>query len=165
MIEWIEKYLKEAETLVYDGNIEQGLELLKRLLYEEPGYGKLHNHLGWAYYYHTGNVEQAETHLLFAIRFDPGYAAPYHHLGNLYLSKGRYDQAIRYLQEGVTKSGGNRVAMYEAMAHSYELKKDYGMAIKTYKEAMVYALGHEMSTFSEGIKRCRKKRWVMMFAF
>jgi len=40
-LEWIEKYMKDAEILIYENQIDAGLKVLDGLLYEEPGYGSL----------------------------------------------------------------------------------------------------------------------------
>ena len=93
-IEWMEKYMAEAESLIYESRIKEGLALLDNLLYDEPGYGSLHNHIGWAYLYYTADVEKAELHLKMAIWFDASYAAPYLHLCSLYIRTGRYAEAL-----------------------------------------------------------------------
>ena len=162
-IEWIEKYLSEAERLIYSNQLEDGLLMLTDLLYDEPGYGGLHNHIGWAYMYYTADVEKAERHLKLAIHFDPAFAAPYLHLGNLYLRIGRYADALSTLKNGLTKQNANKIAFLEGIAHVHELRRDYAEAIKAYKEALASSVGFETANFTEGIKRCRKKRWVMMF--
>lgn len=162
-IEWIEKYMTEAERLIYNNQVEDGLSMLNDLLYDEPGYGSLHNHIGWAYMYYTVDVEKAERHLKLAIHFDPTFAAPYLHLGNLYVRVGRYADALPILKSGLTKQNANMTAFLESIAHVHELKRDYAEAIKAYKEALASSVGFETSNFTEGIKRCRKKRWVLMF--
>ena len=164
-IEWMEKYMADAERLIYNNQVEQGLFMLTDMLYDEPGYGSLHNHIGWAYLYYTADVEKAERHLKLAIYFDSAFAAPYLHLGNLYIRMGRYADALSSLKIGLTKQNANRIAFLESIAHVYELKRDYGAAIKTYKEALASSVGFETTNFTDGIKRCRKKRWVMMFNF
>jgi tetratricopeptide (TPR) repeat protein len=164
-IEWIEKYMTEAETLIHNNQVENGLELLKNLLYEEPGYGSLHNHIGWAYMYYTADTEKAELHLKLAIHFDADFMAPYLHLGNLYVRMGRNTEALAVFEKGLTKKNANRVAFLEGIAHAYELKQEYAKAIKSYKAALVSTVGFESANLAEGIKRCRKKRWVMMFNF
>jgi tetratricopeptide (TPR) repeat protein len=164
-IEWMEKQMLEAERLIYDNQVENGLALLNNLLYEEPGYGSLHNHIGWAHLYYSADVVKTERHLKLAIAFDPAFGAPYQHLGALYIRVGRYNEAVQILQEGLKQPNANRVAMLEGIAHAYELKREYGKAIATYKEALVSTVGFETTNFSEGIKRCRKKRWAMMFTF
>ena len=162
-IEWMEKYMSEAERLIYNNQVEDGLSLLIELLYDEPGYGSLHNHIGWAYMYYTTDVEKAERHLKLAIRFDSTFAAPYLHLGNLYIRTGRYAEALSTLTTGLTKQNANKIAYLQSIAQVYELKRDFTLAIKTYKEALASSVGFETANFTEGIKRCRKKRWVLMF--
>ncbi len=164
-IEWIEKYMADAERLIYNYQIEEGLEALNTLLYDEPGYGSLHNHIGWAYMYYTSDTAKAERHLKLAIYFDAGYMAPYLHLGKLYIQACRYKEALDSLKVGLTKQNANRVAFLESIAHAYELKGEYRNAIKTYKEALASTVGVEITNLMDGIKRCRKKRLVMLFTF
>lgn len=164
-IEWMEQYMADAERLIVNNQIEDGLVLLNNLLYDEPGYGSQHNHIGWAYMYYTTEVAKAERHLKLAIHFDAEFTAPYLHLGNLYIRMGRYTDALVNLEKGLTKQNVNRVAFLESIGHVYELKRDYRKAIKSYKEALASTVGFEVANLTEGISRCRKKRWVMMFTF
>ena len=161
----MEKHMADAERLIYGNKVEDGLLMLTELLYDEPGYGSLHNHIGWAYMYYTADVEKAERHLKLAIHFDASFAAPYLHLGSLYSRIGRYAEALSTLNTGLTKQNANRITFLENIAHVYELKREYGEAIKVYKEALASSVGFETASFTEGIKRCRKKRWVLMFNF
>jgi tetratricopeptide (TPR) repeat protein len=164
-IEWIEKYLTEAEQLIYTNNVEGGLNLMNQLLFEEPGYGSLHNHLGWAYLYYTPDVIKAELHLNMAIRFNEAYAPPYLHLGALNIRIGKYTEAIAILEKGLQKQNVNRLAFLESMAQAFELKCDYRKAIDTYKSALKATAGHESNILMESIRRCRKKRVTLFFSF
>lgn len=164
-IEWIEKYLAEAEKLIYENKIEEGFNIMNNLLYEEPGYGSLHNHLGWAYMYYSDADARAELHLKMAIKFNVEFTAAYQHLGTLLIRLGRYDEALEYLEKGLTRYKANRTTFLEKIASVYELKKDYTKAIRKYKEALTSTVGFEAANFTEAIKRCRKKRWVLMFTF
>jgi len=83
----------------------------------------------------------------------------------LYVRLGRYDEAISILEKGLKVPGANRLGMYEYIGQAYELKRDYTKAVRAYKEALVSTAGAETYNVTEGIKRCRKKRWVMMFTF
>lgn len=164
-LEWMEHYLANAEQMMYNNQVKEGLELMDSLLYEEPGYGLLHNYLGWAYFYYTSDTAKAELHLKMAMKFDAEYAPPYLHMGNLYVKAGRYTDALQYLQLGLTKRNANKVSFLDNIAQVYELKKEFSKAIKYYKEAMASTVGFETAQLSEGIRRCQKKRWVMMFTF
>lgn len=165
-IDWIEKYLTDAEQLIYDNRVNEGLELMNRLLYDEPGYGYLHNHLGWAYLYYTEDSVKAELHLKLATQFASEYPAPYMHLGNLYIRLRKYEEAICHLKVGLNKPGANRVGFLETMGQAYELLANYGKAIAMYREGVTSSvITLEVNNLNEHIKRCRKKRWSMMFSF
>ncbi len=162
-IEWIEKYMTTAEQLIYDDQVEQGLKVLDNLLYEEPGYGSLHNHIGWAYMYYTPNNVKAELHLKLAIRFDE-HAPAYLHLGALYNRLGRYSEAIECMRVGLNKPNANKYSLMSNIAQAYELSGNLRAAIKAYKEAMVTSVaGYEVNQLMEGVKRCRRKRMAMLF--
>jgi tetratricopeptide (TPR) repeat protein len=163
-IEWIETCMSDAERLIYNNELTKALEMLNGLLYKEPGYGSLHNHIGWAYLYYTTETAKAELHFKMAIRFDAEFAAPFLHMGNLYVRMGRYSEAITYLEKGLLLPSANRVALLETMAHAYELRNEYSKAIGLYKKAMLASMAeHEMTNLQAGIKRCRKKRFAFLF--
>lgn len=165
-IEWMEKYMADAERMIYEDKVDEGLGLLNTLLYDEPGYGRLHNYLGWAYFYYTANVAKAELHFKMAMTFDLEHAAPYLHLGTLYLRNGRYSEALTFLESGLTKPNANRIALLESIGQVYELKCEYSNAIKAYKQAaQASVVGFEVNNLMEGIKRCRKKRAAFFFTF
>lgn len=165
-LDYIEKYMREAEQLIYNNEVHRGLDLLDSLLYEEPGYGSLHNHIGWAYMYYTADAAKAELHLRMAIRFHPAMQAPYLHLGNLLIRAGKYSEAVSMLEDGLKKPDANTVAMWEGIGRANELRGEYKTAITAYKHAIAGTVAqHEMNAFTEGIKRCRKKRWVLFFSF
>lgn len=162
--ERIERYMKLAEDLIYADNVDEGLRLMNELLYEEPGYGSLHNHLGWAYMYYTTDSDRAEMHLKMAVKFSKGYVAPYLHLGALYIRMGRYTEALEYLETGLVIPGANRLAFLEEIARVYELKQQYRQAVKAWKRALAACAGPESTTYYESIRRCRKKRITFLFS-
>ncbi len=157
----------EAERMIVEGGqqLESGMNILNNLLYEEPGYGALHNHLGWAHLYYTLNLAMAEVHFKAAIKFQSDFHAPYLHLGTLYFRQGKYKEAIEILAEGTKQPLANKAAMLEMIGQSHEMRKEYKQAIKAYREAMLSTLiSGEMNVYSEGIKRCRKKRWSTLIS-
>jgi tetratricopeptide (TPR) repeat protein len=165
-IEWMEKYLNEAEQLIYDNRVNEGIELLSNLLYDEPGYGFLHNHLGWAYMYYTPDVAKAEMHLKFAIKFDGEYPAPFIHLGNLLIQNNRLVEAVGVLQQGLHKPAANRAVFQEAIGRAWELRGEFAKAIKAYREGIIASMAeHEINNLQAHVARCRKKRWVAVFMF
>lgn len=157
-IEWIEKYLKEAEQMIFNDDVDQGLKLMSALLYDEPGYGSLHNHLGWAYMYYTDEDERAELHLRMAIKFNPELPAPYLHLGQLLIRLKRYAEAVAILEVGSTKPEANLGVVWHLIGRAHELTSEYRKAIVAYRQAMVSTAGYDFDYLSEGIKRCKKKK-------
>lgn len=159
--------MKMAETLVYEERVEEGLAILDDLLYDEPGYARLHNLIGWVYLYHTSEPEKAEVHLRMAMTFEPTYAPPYLHLGWMFLNRGVYVEALGYLEQGVLKADAdNKVAFLECIGRAYELRGELTRAIRSYRAAMqVSADSYEFKRLTDGIRRCRKKRLTLLFAF
>ena len=161
-IETLDNYLRVARDMIYDGEVDEALKLMRELLYEEPGYYGLHNHLGWALMYYGDDVQNAERHLLMAVKFNANYGPAYLHLGNLYIRMRRYSDAVNMLHQGLTKPDIYAAAYYEALAEAFELLRKYGKAVENYKLAMVNTVGEDAERFIRRIKACRKKRLVMM---
>lgn len=160
--ETLDNYLRVAREMIYNGEIDEALKLMQELLYDEPGYYSLHNHLGWALMYYTDDLQRAEVHLLMAIKFNPSYGPSYLHLGNLYIKMRRYSDAVSMLQQGLTKPDIYAAAYYEAMAEAFELLRKYRKAVENYKLAMVNTVGEDAERFIRRIRACRKKRFVML---
>jgi tetratricopeptide (TPR) repeat protein len=163
---WIERELVNAERMIMEGRVEEGLRMLNNLLYEEPGYGPLHNYLGWAYMYHANDARMAEMHFSVAMRFAPEYAPPYLHMGNLLNREGRYAEAIRYFSAGMTCPNAVRISLLEGIAEAHEMRGEYRDAIRAYKEAAATSvIDFEVERLLKSAGRCRKKRMAMLFSF
>ncbi len=158
-IKWIDEYIEEANRMIdYEGH-EAALKLLNNILFEEPGYARLHHVLGCINFYQADDTSKAEQHFRLAIRFDPEFAEPYGDLGQLLCDDDRLDEAIHIYGLGLKAKKANKTYLLSSTAKAYELKKKYSKAIKHYKEA----LGHSAElwkcmTLEESIKRCRRKQ-------
>jgi tetratricopeptide (TPR) repeat protein len=165
-IVWMNKLMAEAETMIFNGDVEGGVNVLNGLLYDEPGYGILHNYLGWANMYYVRDMAKAELHFAMAMRFAPDYAPPYLHMGNLMNQTGRYADALLYFQKGLQQPNALRSALMEGIGLAYELTGKYSEAIRAYKEAARGSAGDfEIDRFMNGVKRCRRKRVAFFFSF
>jgi tetratricopeptide (TPR) repeat protein len=163
---WIENYLTRAEEIIFEGRVDEGMNILNELLFEEPGYGPLHNFLGWAYMYHVKDSAKAELHFRMAMRFCSDYAPPFLHMGTLLSRAGRYAEAIEYFRDGLAKPDAIQTALLEGMGHAYEMRGAYRDAIRAYKEAATSSLvDFEVDRILKGVKRCRKKRIAFFFSF
>jgi tetratricopeptide (TPR) repeat protein len=158
-IKWIEEYIDEANRLIEFEGHESALKLVDKLLYEEPGYGRLHYTLGYIYLYHAENSRKAEQHFRFAIRFDPAFANSYEHLGNLLSDDERFDEAIEIFKQGLDSKKANKTALLSGAAKAYELNRKYRRAISHYRKALSYSAElWRCQDLEEDIKRCKRKQ-------
>ncbi len=158
-IKWVEEYLEEALRLACEDSYEPALKLLDKLLYEEPGYGRLHNTLGKIYFYYAEDVEAAERHFTMAIKFDPRLAEPYVLLGQLLNDEERHDEAIRIYLKGLKAKQAFKSGLFHGAGKAYELKKQYKKAIEHYQSALENSAElWDCRVLEESIKRCKRKR-------
>lgn len=158
----LERLMAVAERMILEQRVDEGMELLNELLFEEPGSAALHNHLGWGYFYFVGNLNRAEKHFETAVRFDTNFAPPYLHLGNLNNRLGRYSVAITWFERGVGRPGSNAFALAEGIALAHEMRGEYRTAIRHYKEALAASAGMDFDSVRASIRRCRSKRWILL---
>lgn len=157
-IKWMDEYLTHALELAWLEGHEAAVRLLDRLLYEEPGYGRLHQTLG-VIYFNAEEMKQAEVHFRMAIQFDPELADPYFYLSQVLRQEEKYDEAIEVCTKGLTAKQANKSKLLEQVGQAYELKRKYRKAIRHYKDALSYSVEHwECRALEENIKRCRRKQ-------
>ncbi|HLZ15710.1 MAG TPA: tetratricopeptide repeat protein [Cyclobacteriaceae bacterium] len=158
-IKWIEEYIEQALQLVWVEGHEPAIKLLDRILYEEPGYGRLHHAMGVIYFHHVEDCKSAEVHFRMAIRFNPKFADPYWHLSQLLKQDERHDEAIEICKEGLRAKQANKSRLLESVGQAYELKKKFSKAIRHYKDALSHSAElWECKVLEENIKRCKRKQ-------
>lgn len=158
-IKWIEEYLEEALRLAWDEGHEPALKLLNRLLFEEPGYARLHYVLGMIYFDQADDLKLAEKHLRLAIQFDPSYADPYWYLGRLLLHEEKLDEAIAVFRKGLKARKAKKSELLEETGKAYELKKKFRKAIRHYKKALSFSAElWNCKILEESINRCKRKK-------
>lgn len=160
-IKWIEEYINEANNFIYTGDYEQALKILEKILYEEPGYARLHYTLGCIYYYEADEIKKGEQHLKLAIHFDKDYADSYVDLGKLLSKEERLDEAIEIYLRGVKAKQANKTRLLSGAGNAYELKKKYAKAIRHYRKALTHSAElWNCIVLEESIKRCERKKKV-----
>lgn len=158
-IYWMEEYLEEGLRLAAEEGHEPALNLLEKLLYDEPGYARLHHTLGIVYFYHADNLELAEKHLRLAIQFDKKFAEPYWYLGKLLSDDDRLDEAIEVYQHGMKAKRARKAELLNETGRAYELKKKFATAIRHYKKALGYSAElWKCLVIEQSIKRCKRKQ-------
>lgn len=158
-IKWVEEYMEQAMEIAWLEGYERALQLLDKLLYEEPGYGRLHNTLGIIYLKYADEPKKAEQHFRLAIRFSPDFAEPYGHLAGLLHQDERHEETIEVCQKGLKARKANKSMLLESMGNAWELKRKYRKAIKSYRDALSYSAElWNCRVLEESIKRCKRKQ-------
>jgi tetratricopeptide (TPR) repeat protein len=158
-IKWIEEYMEQALEIAWMEGHERALKLLDKLLYEEPGYGRLHNTLGIIYMKYADEVTQAEMHFRLAIQFNPEFAEPYSNLAQVLQQAERHDELIEVCLKGLNAKKANKALLLENVGNSWELKRKYRKAIKSYRDALSHSAElWNCKVLEESIKRCKRKQ-------
>jgi tetratricopeptide (TPR) repeat protein len=138
-IKWIDEYLEQALEIAWLEGHDRALKLLERLLFEEPGYARLHNTVGVIYLRCADDLKQAEMHFRNAIKFSPEFAEPYNHLAELLQQEERHKETIEICKQGMHAKKANKAQLLESTAKAWELKRKFGKAIKCYRKALSHS--------------------------
>lgn len=143
-----------------EGNCEQGKRLLESGLYDEPGYAKLHNTLGWMYQYYQMNVDLAIRHYELAIYFDAENDSAYRNLAYLLFNEKRYKEATDLLVRALATKSVDKAYVYERLGTLSEKRENYQEAMDFYQKALMECIDNEEITeIKQNIKRTRMKRF------
>jgi tetratricopeptide (TPR) repeat protein len=155
---WLDEYLAKALEIAWQEGYERAVEMLKHLLYEEPGYGRLHNTLGIIYYKYADEPVLAEMHFRWAIHFSPDLSEPYALLADLLKTDERHDETIAICKKGLRVKRTNKSLLHESAGNAWELKGKYRRAIMAYKKALNHSTELWICrVLEENISRCKRK--------
>jgi tetratricopeptide (TPR) repeat protein len=158
-IQWIEEYLNYTMEVVWLEGYERALKLLDKILYEEPGYSRLHNALGIIYFKHADNLKKAEQHFRWAIQFNPNFADPYNYLTEVLKQDERHDETIKVCKRGLKSEKANKPFLLESLGNAWELKQNYRKAIKSYRKALRHSAElWNCRVLEISIERCKMKQ-------
>jgi tetratricopeptide (TPR) repeat protein len=158
-IKWIEEYIEQALEVAWMEGHERAINLLDKLLYEEPGYGRLHYTLGVIYFRYADESKLAEMHLRHAVQFCPEYAESYNLLAEVLKQDDRHDETIEICMKGLNAKKANKSLLMETVGNAWELKKKYNKAVKSYREALSHSAElWNCKVLEESIKRCKRKQ-------
>ena len=151
------KFLK-ADELISEKKISEAIEMLESIIYEEPNFGKAHNHLGWIYETQIQNSKKAEAHYKQAIKSDPDYKASYINYSYLLSSQNRFEELKQHLDKSISIIGINKVSIYNEYGIMYELQGNFKEAVKHFKLAIQNCLDIKaIETHKASIVRCKNK--------
>jgi tetratricopeptide (TPR) repeat protein len=158
-IKWIEEYLTQALEIAWMEGSERALKLLDRLLYEEPGYGRLHHTFGVIYLKYSDEPKLAEMHFRMAIKFNPALGESYQQLAEVLQQDDRHDETIEICLQGLNAKKANKSLLLENVGNAWELKQKYGRAIRSYRDALKHSAAlYNCKALEESIKRCKRKQ-------
>jgi len=160
----LERYIQNAEKAFEQNDYLEGMRLLEEALTIEPNFGKAHNHMGWLYLYQITDWVKAETHLRLALKFAPAYSAPYMHMSYILFAKGRFEELTGLLEKAMMVGGIQKSFIYNEYGRMSEANGKLRKAVKFYKTAVRWTFNEqELNVYKDNIRRCRDKRWVLMF--
>ncbi|OXB06839.1 hypothetical protein [Flavobacterium pectinovorum] len=158
-LSFYENQFIKADSLISEGNIADGKEMLEEILSQYPDFGKAHNHLGWIYYNKLSNYDKGIYHYKLAMKFEPKYPAPYLNYTYLLIDIGRYAEAKEHIDftfnnlENVDYSSFN-----SELGRMAEYESDYIAAYNFYKLAKKNALNPNfIDNMNANMKRVKDK--------
>ena len=158
-IKWLDEYLEHALEVAWMEGHERALRLLDRLLYEEPGYGRLHNTLGIIYSEYAEEPAQAELHVRLAIKFSPDLADAYTRLADVLAEDERHEETIEVCEMGLKVKKADKTQLLQNVGKAWELKQKYRKAIGSYRKALRNSAElWKCLVLEESIKRCKRKQ-------
>ncbi|WP_306352500.1 tetratricopeptide repeat protein [Flavobacterium sp. '19STA2R22 D10 B1'] len=158
-ISYAENLFLKADTLITEGKITEGKELLEELLQQFPDYGRAHNHIGWIYCTKYSNYEKGEYHYKLAMKFTPKYPPSYLNYSYLLVDIGRYQEAKILIDLALnTVEGIDFASFYSELGKIHEMEGDYFKAYKYYKDARNKAMNPAfIDNMNAGLDRVKNK--------
>jgi Tfp pilus assembly protein PilF len=98
-LELAEFYFKEGYRLQTNGDLDGAIAAYKRSIELYPT-AEAHTFLGWAYSF-QGQIDEAIEECEAAIWIDPEFGNPYNDIGVYLIEKGKYDEAIPWLEKAM----------------------------------------------------------------
>ena len=154
----LESMFQEADRLLNEKAMAEGLNMLKSILLEEPSFGKAYNHIGWIYETQYKDYNTAEANYKKALEFNPEYQATYYNYAVVLSILQRWDDLTALLNKGLTIPGINRATLHNEFGIMYETRGMLNQAIESYKcFAQTTFLTKQLDTAKDSIERCKKK--------
>jgi len=130
----IQDMLNRAERLKAEGKIEKAVEILEKVVEQNPG--DVNSMTKLALLYSTGGkVEEAITLYREALEISPYYVPAYVNLGNLYVRTNEYDKAIEMANSFPGRREKNPY-IYNLIGYAYVKKGDYKSAVAPLERAL-----------------------------
>jgi tetratricopeptide (TPR) repeat protein len=154
----LESMFQEADRLLNEKAIGEGLNMLQSILQEAPDFGKAYNHLGWIYEAQYKDYAKAEANYKKALEYAPEYHATYYNYAVVLSILQRWDDLTALLNKGLKVPGVNRATLHNEFGIMYETQGKLKDAIESYKNyAQTTFVNKQLDTAKDSIERCKKK--------
>ena len=127
--------LQKAYQYQMSGEVELAVKLYRRSIEACPT-AEAHTFLGWAYSF-QGKLDLAIAECRKAVALDPDFGNPYNDIGAYFIEKGRYEEAIPWLEKATRAV---RYQSYHLPHHNlgrvYAEIGLYAAAVREFKRAL-----------------------------
>ena len=138
------RYFQEAYDKQMQGAIDEAIELYHKSI-ELCATAEAHTFLGWAYSF-QGRFDDAIQECHRAIHLDPDFGNPYNDIGSYLIEKGKFDEAIPWLQKAIlAKRYDSYCYPHYNLGRVYEKKGNWFRAIDCYQKALASNPGYTLA--------------------
>lgn len=130
-----------ANALIEQGDFEQAIEKLRRVIASDPNHAAAHTSLGAAYH-QKGLGTKAEVEYLRALEIDPDHTPALNNLATFYLRSGQLEEAAPLLHRAV-RLRPRYAKGYHNLGTLYVKQKKWDDAIASFTQAV--AIDHEFA--------------------
>ncbi|MGE5194162.1 MAG: tetratricopeptide repeat protein, partial [Deltaproteobacteria bacterium] len=125
---------------VLKGDIRKGEEILEEIYKEDPEDTSVNNDLGYLYADQGKNLDQAESMIRKALSAEPENGAYLDSLGWVLFKRGKYEDALPYLEKAVKNSpGAGDETLWEHLADVHERLNRPAQAVDNWKKSLDFA--------------------------
>ncbi len=139
-----EAHYSYGNALVALGRFDEALAELRIAQQLDPPSSTVASNIGWALYI-AGRIDEAETQTRQVLERDPNFARAYLSLGEIYVERGKYDDAIAAYQKSRQLAGDTITDM--ALGHVYGVGGRSAEAKKIAADLEAKVLKREVSAF------------------
>ncbi len=139
-----EAHYSYGNALVALGRFDEALAELRIAQQLDPPSSTIASNIGWALYV-AGRIDEAETQTRQVLERDPNFARAYLSLGEIYVERGKYDDAIAAYQKSRQLAGDTITDM--ALGHVYGVAGRSAEAKKIAADLEAKVLKKEVSAF------------------
>ena len=136
--------LQNAYKLQMQGDLDLAVQLYKQSIEMFPT-AEAYTFLGWTYHF-QGKIDDAIAECKKAIEVDPAFGNPYNDIGSYLIERGKYDEAIPWLEKAI---GSSRYEAYHYpwynLGRAYVNKEMYRKARECFEKSLEIEPAYELA--------------------